>query len=234
MSSATSIDQQVPLKPESKPPRSKPDPTGSNRPASKSTSDDQGIRPWHFFVLLSLVAATVAVVLSRRATPEHLILMSLTIAAAGVAGAAFYRMLAPLVAKDVSMFSEPLTERARAVLEREKALALRSIKELEFDRAMGKLSEKDFDEMSGRLRSRAVSLMQQLDESSSYRTAIERDLRERLAARVGRKPDAPEGQPPADSTCACGTMNDEDALFCKRCGTKLTGPSAADDIGRSR
>ena len=38
--------------------------------------------------------------------------------------------------------------RTRAALEREKALVLRSIKELEFDRAMGKVSEKDFAEMS--------------------------------------------------------------------------------------
>ena len=51
----------------------------------------------------------------------------------------------------------------RAVLEREKLLVLRSIKELEFDRAMGKVSPKDFDEMAGRLRARAMSLMQQLD-----------------------------------------------------------------------
>ena len=44
----------------------------------------------------------------------------------------------------------------RAALEREKALVLRSIKELEFDRAMGKVSPKDFDEMAGRLRARAI------------------------------------------------------------------------------
>ncbi len=37
-------------------------------------------------------------------------------------------------------------------MEREKALVLRSIKELEFDRAMGKVSPRDFDEMSTRLR----------------------------------------------------------------------------------
>ena len=56
-----------------------------------------------------------------------------------------------------------LTESMRAVLEREKMLVLRSIKELEFDRAMGKVSAADFDEMAGRLRARALSLMKQLD-----------------------------------------------------------------------
>ena len=51
-------------------------------------------------------------------------------------------------------------QRTRVALEREKMLALRTIKELEFDRAMGKLSDEDFREMSGRLRARAARLMQ--------------------------------------------------------------------------
>ena len=53
--------------------------------------------------------------------------------------------------------------RTRAALEREKALALRSLKELEFDRAMGKVSEADFAEVAERLRARAMRVMQQLD-----------------------------------------------------------------------
>ena len=50
-----------------------------------------------------------------------------------------------------------------AALLAEKALALRTIKELEFDRAMGKMSEPDFVEMSARLRSRALRVMKQLE-----------------------------------------------------------------------
>ena len=78
--------------------------------------------------------------LSRRATPEHLIFISLAIGAAGAAAAAFYRTLAPFARQDPEMLGEPLSSRARAALEREKALVLRSLKELEFDQAMGKLS----------------------------------------------------------------------------------------------
>ena len=89
---------------------------------------------WHFFVLLSLVGATVAVVMSRQNTPEHLVLISLTVGAAGAAAMALYRMLAPLAASEAESTSEPLSDRLRAHLEREKALTLRSIKELEFDR----------------------------------------------------------------------------------------------------
>ena len=77
-----------------------------------------------------------------------------------------------------------LSERARAVLAREKALVLRALKDLEFDRSMGKVSQADFEEMAARLRTRALSLMKQLDEDGTgYRTIIERELSARLAAR---------------------------------------------------
>lgn len=179
-------------------------------------------RPWHFFLLASLVLATVAVMLSRQATPEHLVLVSLTIIAAGLAAAGFYRMLAPLAVADQTIFSEPLTERGRAVLEREKALVLRSIKEIEFDKAMGKISSKDFDEMAAKLRTRAIALIKQLDEGSSgYHEVIERELSARLAKSV--RPTAPAAPAaPAVGVCkACGVVNDDDARFCKGCGGAL-------------
>jgi hypothetical protein len=184
-------------------------------PAARSR--DEGFRPSHFFLLASLVAATVAVVIARQTTPEHLVLISLAIGAAGVAGAALYRTLAPLVGEGVSAYTAPLTDRNRAALEREKTLTLRSIKELEFDRSMGKVSETDFAEMSGRLRARALSLMQQLDATPEggpgHRDAIERELASRLnAARVPA---------PAPVCPSCATTNDADAAFCKRCGQRL-------------
>src|SRR4026208_427232 len=54
-----------------------------------------GFHVSHFFVLRSLMAAAVAVVMARPAAPEHLILISLTVGAAGLAGLCFYRLLAP-------------------------------------------------------------------------------------------------------------------------------------------
>jgi ribosomal protein L40E len=261
MSSATSIEK-VRLKPDVAQPDSDADP---------------GFRPWHFFVLASLAAATAAVVMSRRSSPEHLILVSLTIGAAGAAAAGLYRMLAPLAIRDVSRLRDRPSERMRAALEREKSLVLRSIKELEFDRAMGKLSPKDFEEMGSRLRARAMMLMKQLDAGGSgYGPLIERELSARLATRsvvrlkpettgaqpVRLKPDTTETsavrlkpettetsavplKPPFDRArggpelvegpdtaetaesrtkngcAACGTANDPDASFCKRCGTRL-------------
>jgi hypothetical protein len=173
---------------------------------------------WHFFVLASLVAATAAVLMSHQNTPEHLVLLSVTIGAAGAAAAGVYRTLAPLATTDRALETEPLSERLRHDLEREKRLALRSIKELEFDRAMGKVSAQDFDEMAGRLRARALGLMKQLDEGSTYRAVIERELESRVAA-VAAAPAAPSVRTAAP--CACGTTNDADANFCKRCGAAL-------------
>jgi hypothetical protein len=191
--------------------------------SSATSIDRDSFRPWHFFVLVSLVAATVAVVIARQARPEQLILISLTIGAAGFAAATLYRTFAPLVSKDPSRYQASLTDSMRSALEREKALVLRSIKELEFDRAMGKVSAKDFEEMAGRLRSRAMTLMRQLDaDGSGYRELIERELSARLPRAAARKT-APVATVAA--TCACGTQNDRDAVFCKRCGSKLAGPA---------
>jgi len=201
MSSATSIERR------DVPPNAKP--------------SSEAFRPWHFFVLASLAASTAAVILSRQSAPEHLILISLTIGAAGAAAAAVHRTILPLTVRDVSVLGDRPSERARAALEREKALVLRSIKELEFDRAMGKVSPKDFDEMAGRLRARAISLMKQLDTGGSgYRAVIERELNARL--QKGQTPAIDIAREPSAPTCgACATVNDTDAAFCKRCGTAL-------------
>jgi hypothetical protein len=187
---------------------------------SYEAAEDPGFQATHFFVLLSLLAATVAVVMARPNAPENLILISLTIGAAGLAALCFYRMLAPLVAPQTDMERQPLSVRMRADLEREKALTLRSIKELEFDRAMGKVSPQDFDDMAGRLRARALGIMRQLEAGNvAYRELIEKEL----AQRVGytKEPKDTTELKPSPGACACGTSNDPDARFCKNCGAKL-------------
>lgn len=211
MSSATSIENRVRAE-------------AGSTPAAPAAAD-QGFRPWHFFVLASLAAATAAVVMSRQTSPEHLILISLTIAASGFAAAGFYRMLAPLAADDLPESPGGLSARAREALEREKALTLRSIKELEFDRAMGKISTSDFEAMTGRLRARAITLMKDLEEDrSGYRSLIEGELRARLASGGPAQEAVPA--PAAGVRCAaCGTANDTDAAFCKRCGGRVAGSS---------
>lgn len=175
-----------------------------------------------FFVILALIAATAAVVLARQSAPEHLILISVTIGAAGAVAFALYRVIVPLTAIDAAIEPERLHDRLRADLEREKMLTLRSIKELEFDRAMGKVSPQDFDEMAARLRARAIGLMKQLDrEGSAYEALIERDVAARVAKSVRRAEKETAKPRAARYTCACGVQNDPDARFCKACGSKL-------------
>ena len=150
-----------------------------------------------------------------------------------------YRSLAPLTAAQDDAADAPVGGRARAALEREKALLLRTIKELEFDHAMGKTATAEFEEMRDRLKLRAVSLMSRL-EGSDYRAAIEMELATRVpASRRAASPaaaaaSAPSpalrevGTPPpsAPSTLArvcgaCGGVNDVDARFCKHCGASI-------------
>jgi hypothetical protein len=204
-------------------------------PATQSTPSD-ALRPWQFFTLGALVCATVAVFIIRGTTAQNLILVCLGIFGAALVGLAALHALRPLVTGETRE-PEMIGGSTRAALEREKNLLLRSIKELEFDHAMGKVGEADFHEMSARLRSRAVRLLQQLDNASSgYKELIERELASRLvkaSSSTKVEPVAEDfspalGNPPAThpastaSACpSCATVNDEDAKFCKSCGTKL-------------
>ena len=155
---------------------------------SSATSTDPGLRPWQLFVLAGMLAATGVVLVSKGQTLPGIVVLSLTVVAASFVAVAGYRSLAPLVAApgDDADDDAPVVGRARAALEREKALVLRSIKELEFDHAMGKTGAADFEEMRGRLTRRAVGLMRQL-EGADFRATIERDL----AARAPQAPPTP-------------------------------------------
>ncbi len=209
----------------------------STKPRAKADPpavEDAGFRPWHFFVIASLMAATAGVALSHGTSPANLILISLTIGSAGTAALGVYRMVAPFAGDELDATVGPLGERTRATFEREKQLVLRTIKELEFDRAMGKVSAQDFDEMVGRLRARAIALMKQLDqEGGGYRDLIERELLARIGPAPARpvsgpRADVAEATPTASGTCpACRTANDADARFCKQCGAPLTGGGGA-------
>jgi len=205
------------------------------------------MQPWQFFVLAGLGCATAITFLVRGQGVTVVLLVSVLMATAALVGMAALRTVGPLVAAgdDRALM---IGRRTRAALEQEKALALRTIKELEFDRAMGKISDDDFREMSVRLRARAARLMKQLDAGGSYRAQIERDLTTRLGEPTGAakapphdygrtdavnapahdyeagSADQPRGGKKANYfiTCAtCSTSNDADARFCKSCGERF-------------
>jgi hypothetical protein len=204
-----------------------------------STDPQPSFAPWQLFTLAGLIGATIAVFMARGESPAAVIMISLTIFAAAGVGIAALRTFLPLTQKALDG-PRILGGRTRAALEREKALALRSIKELEFDRSMGKLSEKDFLEMSARLRTRAARLMRQLDAGAGYRTEIETEIARRVGEVAGSKsqdpayvaggqatesPEATEApalpSTPAVTCAGCGTSNDTDAKFCKHCGKAM-------------
>jgi len=190
---------------------------------SSETSTDQ-LQPWQLFTLAGLAGATAVVFVTRDGGPAGIILLSLTVGAAAWVGHAAWRALAPLAGLYHRAGGAMLGGRTRAALERDKALVLRAIKDLEFDRAMGKVSAKDFEDMAGRLRARAMSLMRQLDAGSAYREMIERELALRVKRRGARSAVQTTTQESASArmcACACGTANDPDAAFCKRCGSRL-------------
>ena len=114
-----------------------------------------------------------------------------------------------------------VTGKRRKELEREKQALLKALKELDFDHQMGKVSDKDFADISATYRARAIRVMRQLDDAGrDYETMIAKDV----AARVGAPAVATStavAAVEADKCGKCGTRNDADAEFCKKCGGKL-------------
>jgi hypothetical protein len=183
--------------------------------------------PWQLYTLAGLISAAFVAFQASAQPPVARVFLILTVFAAAVIGLTMLRTLAPLTGALPAERNRSLGERTRAALERDKLLALRSIKELEFDRAMKKVSEKDYEEISARLRARAARILRDLDagEGLSYRETIERDLARRLGAPSAPPVPAPPAsavapRPPA-ACVSCGTANDADARFCKGCGGRL-------------
>jgi hypothetical protein len=205
--------------------------------SSENSTEPEALQPWQLFTLAGLAGATLVVFMSRGQSPAAIILLSLTIFTAAAVGIAAWRTFSPISGSDEPTGSPIVGGQTRVALEREKALVLRSIKELEFDRAMGKVSDKDFAEMSARLRARAAGLIRQLDAGEGYRDEIEKAVAGRLATMsrgtsappVGARgpaaravvPPAKDPIPPTKACSACGTANEADALFCKHCGANL-------------
>lgn len=197
--------------------------------ATAAAARDSSLEAWQLFAVAGLVGATVVVFVSRGQSPAAVIFLSLTVFASAAVGAAALRVFLPLATGRTGRTTTVLGGRTKAALEREKALALRTIKELEFDRAMGKVSDRDFAEMSARLRARAGRLLRQLDAGVDYRQQIEREIEQRLgpapasaagsgAPTTAAAPAAPAA-PAARRACeSCGTANDADAKFCTGCG----------------
>jgi hypothetical protein len=177
----------------------------------------------------AVVAVAYGVFVMRMRFGPPLVVLGLGGLTLVLSGISLWRVLDPLSRASVDLPS-PTAPRAPArlrELEREKQLVLKAIKEVELDYQMRKIDEPDYKDMIERYRARAMRLISELEAGDNFRPLIERELRDRVAIAETAPAATPaeDAAPIAGGTCpACGTQNDEDAQFCKKCGGKL-GPS---------
>lgn len=124
----------------------------------------------------------------------------------------------------------------------QKREVLQALKDLDLERSLGKITEEDYQELRERFRAKAKLLLQALEQEVSPTRAeaeavVDAFLRERGVLEVGpptsgsrsngATPKA-SGQPQPSATdeshrCSdCGTHNDVDAVFCKKCGNRMS------------
>jgi zinc-ribbon domain len=188
-------------------------------PSSAGSSSWGWVRRW-LIPLGAAVAALLYGLFGADLRPGAALLI-LTLGGLGLAlcGLALFRVLDPLFRPTAAaQRTEKAAESTRLrELEREKQLVLKAIREIEHDFQMRKISEADHREMTQRYRGRALRLINQIDAGDDFRTLIEQELKSRLGALEA-----------ARAACsACGTPNEPDARFCKKCGQGL-GPASAD------
>ena len=154
---------------------------------------------------------------------------------------------AALGATDLDSTDAPTRTAHREMLLDEKDNLLRTIRELEFERKADKTSEEDFKRLDRNTRLRAMEVMRLLDEDVGpfrlqARSLIEAHLaKQKLGSRrppakptADKKLDATADAAPAATPASapqachdCGTNNDFDADWCKRCGARLSPQACA-------
>lgn len=107
----------------------------------------------------------------------------------------------------------------RALLDKKDAL-LHSLRELELDNDMGKLEAADFKRLRHQLRSEAKRVMQKLDQDLG---PYLEEARARILFEEANVENVEEETPVCES---CGTENESDAVFCKKCAHRLKADDA--------
>jgi hypothetical protein len=124
---------------------------------------------------------------------------------------------------------------APSAAEEQKRAVLQALKDLDYERSMGKIAESDYEELLHRYRAEAKRLLRAVDEDlAPLRAKATAYLEEHLGQDSASKPDAdvdtsksparatkPTKKPKTVACPGCQIENDDDALFCKKCGTKL-------------
>ena len=168
------------------------------------------------------LAAGVGIEKMRFGPP--LVMLALGGMTLALTAAALWRVLDPLTRADTGAKASAAARPGRLrELDREKQLVLKAIKEIELDYQMKKIAERDYREMVERYRGRALRLISEIEAGDDFRGLIERELKIRLDLPAPEPVKAQETSAPAASPgCpSCQTVNDADAQFCKKCGSKL-------------
>lgn len=116
-------------------------------------------------------------------------------------------------------------------LAEEKRRILRALKDLESEHALGKIDDADYEAVQAHYREQAKSIMRQMDlQVAPLREDAERIAREYLAKHVldpnggGAETlaaDRAASRMPRLTCAGCGTSNEPDAAFCKKCGAPV-------------
>jgi hypothetical protein len=125
-------------------------------------------------------------------------------------------------------------ELGREALVREKNTLLQAIRDVRFEHDLGKISDADLERLDAQYRLRARSVLAELDaQLAPYRERARTLLGLTEAgepAAVATPAPVLDAPAPAASTatCAgCSTVNDPDAVFCKKCGARMTSEAAS-------
>jgi len=123
---------------------------------------------------------------------------------------------------------EALALGAPSAAEEQKRAVLQALKDLEYERSVGKIGEHDYQELLQRYRAEAKRLLRAVDEDlAPARAKAAAYVAEQLGRAETRPPPAAELAKKADrrACTSCQTENDVDAVFCKKCGAKMTSTS---------
>ena len=179
-------------------------------------------RAWIVALVGAALGAGFGAGVEKMAFGPPLIIVALGGMTLALSGLALWRVIDPLTRPEGTLVREAQGRGRLRELEREKQLVLKAIKEIELDYQMRKIADADYREMIDRYRARAMRLIGEIDAGDNFRELIERELKDRLAVDKKSAPAAPANGAAERNACSgCGTTNDEDAQFCKKCGLKL-------------
>jgi hypothetical protein len=128
---------------------------------------------------------------------------------------------------------------APSAAEEQKRAVLQALKDLEYERSVGKIAEIDYEELLHRYRAQAKQLLRAVDEDLA---PLRAKATAYVALQLGHgavakstpakssRPNEPATKPQTSACPSCKVDNDEDALFCKKCGAKLAEAKGKDEL----